>query len=250
MVEEITDIHTLAEACHGDPYPLWAAQGFRKGGRAWSAGGAVAVAAPRACARDRIVLSGDHKGAAELAALALEEMGTGFRPQGDLALVRSVMRQLPWLRFTQAFGWMDTSEVPREAASGAEWLGEVEWPEVAELLTRANPDSYARVGMDGVSRWAGCRAGGALVAVAADAWSSPEVGFISGVGTDPALRGQGLGRKVCALVAGDLLETRPLVALLVDADNDPAIALYRRLGFTLRIVASCRVDAEGRPGAR
>ena len=242
-MEEITDIGSLAEACQGDPYPLWAAQGFNHGARAWSAQGAVAVASPQACARDRIVLSGELEGASRLVAPALEEMGMGFRPQGDLALVRSLLEQLPWLRLIEEFGWMDTSSVPPGISAGAEWITEAGWPEVSELLARANPDSYAQVGMDGVGRWAGYRDGARVASVAADAWSSAEVGFISGVGTDPALRGQGFGAKVCALVAEDLLGTRPRVALLVDADNDPAIALYRRLGFRFRPVASCRARA-------
>ncbi len=246
MAEELADIPSLAEACAGDPYLLWAAQGFTKGARAWTAHGAVAVASPRACARDRIVLAGDPGGAAKLAALALEEMGATFRPQGDASLVREVLARMPWLAFVEEFGWMDARAVPRDAGGGAQWLPEADWPEVANLLARANPSSYAQVGMEGVRRWAGSRANGALAAVAADAWSSCEVGFISGVGTDPAARGRGLGRQVCTLVASDLLETRPLVALLVDGDNDPAITLYRRLGFGLRVVASCRVPTPER----
>ena len=240
VVEEITDDQSLAEACAGDPYLLWAAQGFAPGVRAWSANGAVAVASPRACARDRIVLAGEPEAAAGLAALALEEMGVTFRPQGDAALVREILARLPWLRLVEEFGWMDARAVPGEAASGAEWIPESGWGEVAELLTRANPGSYAQVGMEGVARWAGSRRAAALAAVAADAWSCDEVGFISGVGTDPALRGQGLGRQVCALVTAELLQTRPVVALLVDADNDAAIALYRGLGFRWRAVASCQ----------
>ena len=240
MAEEITEIHSLAEACGADPYLLWAAQGFAPGVRAWSVQGAVAVASPRVCARDRVVLSGEPEGAAQLAALALEEMGSGFRPQGDATLVRAVLARLPWLRLVEEFGWMQTRAVPGDAASGAEWIPRTGWAEVAELLARANPSSYAQVGMDGVSRWAGSRTAGALAAVAADAWSSAAVGFIAGVGAAPALRGRGFGRQVCARVASDLLETRPLAALLVDADNAAAIALYRGLGFGWRSVASCQ----------
>jgi len=53
------------------------------------------------------------------------------------------------------------------------------------------------------------------------------------VGVDPAERGTGLGRAL-TLIGLRYLRHRglPDAMLYVDADNAPAIALYRRLDFT------------------
>lgn len=73
-----------------------------------------------------------------------------------------------------------------------------------------------------------------LVAVAAEAWSVPEIGFLAGVATRPQARGRGLAASVCAFVTNELLAGRQRVALVADYWNSAAIATYRRLGFTLR----------------
>ena len=50
--------------------------------------------------------------------------------------------------------------------------------------------------------------------------------------THPAVRGQGLARRLCAALLGQAGAAGARVAYLqVEADNAPARALYRRLGF-------------------
>ncbi|WP_061289983.1 GNAT family N-acetyltransferase [Herbidospora cretacea] len=131
----------------------------------------------------------------------------------------------------------------RPSAPEAAWLldpgaGE----EVARVLAVANPDAYARPGMPGISRWAGIRdAAGRLVTVGADAWSAPAVGFIGGVATLPEARGSGLAGVICRFLTGALLARHGRVSLMVDDVNAAALAVYRRLGYTRRLVAASRV---------
>ena len=62
------------------------------------------------------------------------------------------------------------------------------------------------------------------------------------VGVDPAEQGSGLGRLLTAVglrhLAGTVADGRPLdeVLLYVDADNVPAVRVYRRLGFDVATV--------------
>jgi predicted GNAT family acetyltransferase len=63
---------------------------------------------------------------------------------------------------------------------------------------------------------------------------SPEVaGFMSlaGTWTDPAWRRRGLGARLVAFVAQDILRCDCKAHLVVDDDNLAAIALYRSVGF-------------------
>ncbi|GIF08156.1 GNAT family N-acetyltransferase [Actinoplanes siamensis] len=90
-------------------------------------------------------------------------------------------------------------------------------------------------------RWAGLRDdGGRLVAVAADAWSTVETGFLAGVTTRPDARGRGLAADLCAFATDELLAGRERVALLADYTNVPAVRTYQRLGFRIRRVAAAR----------
>ncbi len=57
---------------------------------------------------------------------------------------------------------------------------------------------------------------------------------ISGVYTPPALRGQGIARRALAELCARALQRARRVCLFVNDFNAPALALYKRLGFTLR----------------
>jgi GNAT superfamily N-acetyltransferase len=220
---------SVLDACD-DPLVRWAAQALTSGGAAWEHNGAVAVHAPSLTRRRRLVLTGPAEGVASL--LAAHGRGVELRPlmSRSLALEVAPLMPSPWVE-DKPFGWMDRSgtlDPPAEAC----WLSTTDG--VTPLLQAAMPDSWAWPGETGVRRWAGVHAGDTLVATAAEAWSSVDVGFMMGVAVHPSHAGQGLGLRVCQFVASSLLSLYGTCALFVDNSNAPAIALYRKLGFTYR----------------
>ncbi|TQS17225.1 GNAT family N-acetyltransferase [Microbispora hainanensis] len=228
---------------------------MRPGVRAWAYGEAVAVASPEASRRDRLVVRGPAAQAAPLVRHALAECGPSYRPLGDAELIERLIEAVPELELAGHFSWMGTEKLapPRpevtspEVTSGqgtgpegaASWLADTAAPEVTALLAAASPGSYAVPGLPRVRRWAGVRDGsGALLAVAADAWSAPTVGLLAGVATAEPARGRGLGERVCRFVAAALIAEHGRAALMVDDWNRAAIVVYERLGFARRRVAA------------
>jgi GNAT superfamily N-acetyltransferase len=200
----------------------------------------VAVAAPNLSKRDRLSVVGPAEDAAGLVRDVLAEVGPSYRPFGDEQLLRELSERVPGLKFSAAFGWMDTAEVP-EVTTTAAWMEGDDG--VEELLAEASPGSYAWPGLPAVRRWAALTgADGELLSIAADAWSAPEVGFIAGVATRPDARGKGLSRQVCGFVTAELVKRHGQAALMVDRTNEAAIAVYRRLGYTYRPVAAASLE--------
>lgn len=60
---------------------------------------------------------------------------------------------------------------------------------------------------------------------------TPQAAQIAGVYVPPAFRNQGIARRALAELCARLLERSEAACLFVNAGNDPAIAVYRRLGF-------------------
>lgn len=242
----LTTAAEVVSAAGGDLMMRWAAQGLRPAVRAWADGDAVVVATPALSLRDRLAVFGPVPAVAKLVTAVLPEVGPAYRPFGDEALVRGLADRLPAVRFAAAFGWMDTTgPVPAPTNRATRWLTDDDTPAIVALLAAAAPDSYAQPGIPGVTRWAGLHDGtgaGRLAAVTADAWSSPDVGFLAGVATRPDARGNGYAEQCCRLVAATLLTTRPQVALMVNTDNTPARTLYTRLNFHYRPVAAARFN--------
>ena len=79
----------------------------------------------------------------------------------------------------------------------------------------------------------GIRVGGRLVAAAGTHVVSPEarLGVVGNVMTQLEYRGRGYATAVTGAVTGELLRSCDQVALNVRADNPPALAAYRRLGY-------------------
>jgi GNAT superfamily N-acetyltransferase len=127
------------------------------------------------------------------------------------------------------------ARVPRqdavEALSGADVPDEIN-----ALLDLAMPDSTVRPGDPGEPRWYGIRENGVLVACAADRSgrrpTPAPVGVVGGVAVHPDHRGRGYGAAVSAALTSALFERYDLVTLGVWPDNEPAIRIYRRLGYT------------------
>jgi GNAT superfamily N-acetyltransferase len=223
----------VQDAC-ADPLIRWAAQALSAGGAAWEHRGAVAVHAPALTRRRRLVLSGPAEGVASL--LAAHGRGTNLRPLMERPLAHEVaaLMPTPWVE-DKPFGWMDRTGTLAPPPD-AHWLSTTDG--VEPLLRAALPESWAWPGEKGVRRWAGVHVNDTLVATAAEAWSSADVGFMMGVAVHPSHTGQGLGRRVCQFVASSLLSLYGTCALFVENYNAPAIALYRKLGFAYRDVTT------------
>jgi GNAT superfamily N-acetyltransferase len=235
---------TAALPASHDPLCRWAAQDLT-GVRVFTNGPATAIASPGLHRRDRLVVHGPAEAAIPLVRDVLREVGPAYRPLGDRELIDALVAALPGLRPVAAFGWMDRTRPLPGTAGRAAWLPPAADDEIAALLDAAFPGSYAHPAHPGVRRWAGLRdpRTGHLAAIAADAWSAPTVGFIAGVATLPAARGQGLGRAVCSYAIAETLTAYGTAALIVDDDNAPALRLYRTLGLAYRPLGAAAVSA-------
>ncbi|WP_217554755.1 GNAT family N-acetyltransferase [Streptomyces sp. GbtcB6] len=201
--------------------------------RVFRYGTATAVAAPALSGRDRIAVAGAPEDALPLVRDVLAEVGPAYRPFGRSELIDELVRATPGLvPGGRRFLWMETARRPADPAPGVAWLDERGEAAAAALFTGHFPDSYAQPGRPGVRRWAGVHDdSGSLLAVAADAWSAAGCGFMAGVVTRPEARGRGLAAAVSRFVVDALVRDHGRAALMVDAGNPAAIAVYGRVGM-------------------
>ena len=99
-----------------------------------------------------------------------------------------------------------------------------DWFEPAGFLVHDAPDG----GLDGFC-WTKVHPAGT------DEPDDPAMGEIYVIAADPAAHGTGLGRQLTLAGLDHLAERRgtPVGMLYVEADNAPAVGLYRALGFTV-----------------
>jgi GNAT superfamily N-acetyltransferase len=106
-------------------------------------------------------------------------------------------------------------------------------PQLALLVERnpaAETQGYSGLDVDRVPVWGGFEAD-RLVSVARIAVQLPAVWIVSGVFTDPAYRGRGLGREVTAAATDEALAAGARAALYARVDNAPAQTIYREIGY-------------------
>ncbi|QKW23522.1 GNAT family N-acetyltransferase [Kitasatospora sp. NA04385] len=256
---ELTTEERLRAATDDDSVLLWAAQGLTGGARAWARGRAVAVTTPALSGRDRIAVRGPLADLLPLLDDLLALVGPSYRPFGDAGLLAELCAHRGGLEPLGSFGWMQRTAASLPLLDGdggdggdgggggggdgggdrrptARWLAPGELDEAAELIDRYFPASHAHPHRPGVRAWAGVRdEEGRLTALAADAWPAPSVGLLAGVVSDPVHgRGRGHAAAACRLVLAGILGRSTHAALMVDAWNEPAIGLYRRLGLEHR----------------
>jgi ribosomal protein S18 acetylase RimI-like enzyme len=106
-------------------------------------------------------------------------------------------------------------------------------PELRELYAAAYPDNYFVPRMLETGKYFGYREGGRLVAVTGVHVDSDEqkIAVLGNIATYPDFRGRGLAGRLTAHLLRELVAESKLVSLNVKADNTPAIACYKRLGF-------------------
>ncbi|WP_271300429.1 GNAT family N-acetyltransferase [Sphingomonas sp. CV7422] len=127
------------------------------------------------------------------------------------------------------------AETPVAAAddAGILPLGEDDAAEMLALATLTRPGPFFRR-THRFGGFVGMRSGGRLVAMAGTRLALPGFREISGVCTHPDHRGGGKAARLIASVATAIRAAGDVPFLTSYADNDGAIALYRRLGFTPR----------------
>ncbi|WP_242138539.1 GNAT family N-acetyltransferase [Sphingomonas sp. TREG-RG-20F-R18-01] len=122
-------------------------------------------------------------------------------------------------------------------------LGDADAGEMLDLATLTAPGPFfAKTHLQG--GYIGVRRGGRLVAMAGERMKVPGFSEISAVCTHPDYRGQGFARALMEAVLVPLLERGEGVFLHSYADN-PAVALYRALGFEVRREMTYTVVARG-----
>ena len=249
----IDDHDEMVALCGGDTLCLWAAQGPDGGSRAWVSddGRGFAVAGAGISLRDRLTVRGPAEAVVPLVRDVLPQAGPTFRPLGDPDVVRALVDEVPGLVIGKPFGWMHSAGPARvtpadrhgRASGAARWLADAELDEATVLLEKAFPDSNAMPGVPGVERWAGIHDDtGRLAALAALAWSAPDVGLIAGVAVHPDAQGRGLGRAVCDFILSAALARHGNAGLMVDEWNQTAIRLYQGLGMRYRPVLAAYVS--------
>jgi predicted GNAT family acetyltransferase len=111
-------------------------------------------------------------------------------------------------------------------------LGDEDAPEMLALATLTAPGPFfAATHLQG--GYIGVRRAGRLVAMAGERMKVPGLSEVSAVCTHPDFRGQGFARALMEAVIAPLIAGGEGVFLHSYADN-PAVALYRALGFETR----------------
>ncbi len=126
-----------------------------------------------------------------------------------------------------------TRETFRPAAGEAVRLGGADVPEVNRLYSAEGGATAYRHSHLAEGIYYGSLVERRLVAIAGTHAVSPAEGVavVGNVFTHPQYRKRGLSNIVTSAVTKELLETCPLVVLTVETGNDPAVAVYRRLGY-------------------
>jgi GNAT superfamily N-acetyltransferase len=127
----------------------------------------------------------------------------------------------------------DTFQPPEAVA---ERLAVRDIPEINRLYSLEGGPTYYRPAHLEEGVYYGVYQNGRLASIAGThAVSELEgVAVVGNVFTHPRYRGTGLATAATGAVTAELLERCPLVALTVEEANEPAVAVYKRLGYTAK----------------
>ncbi|MGW4382613.1 GNAT family N-acetyltransferase [Kitasatospora sp. NPDC004531] len=121
--------------------------------------------------------------------------------------------------------------LPRQAPDIVE-LGPADVPEMLALVERTRPGPFHTRTIE-LGTYLGIRENGALVAMAGERLKPPGWTEVSAVCTAPEARGRGHAATLITALLHRITDRGERPFLHVTAEN-PALALYERLGFTIR----------------
>jgi len=182
-------------------------------------------------------------------------LGRALFADGDTAAVDAVLSLHPGPRFT--FGSLRpehrtaferhfilghpqkmvrmtvTGETFLPAEGPAERLSARDIPEINRLYSMEGGPTYYRPSHLEEGAYYGVYQNGRLASIAGTHVVSPAEGVavVGNVFTHPRYRGKGFAAATTGAVTAELLEHCPLVVLTVEETNDPALSVYRRLGY-------------------
>jgi ribosomal protein S18 acetylase RimI-like enzyme len=112
-------------------------------------------------------------------------------------------------------------------------LGPADAAEMLDLASRTKPGPFEHRTRE-LGAYVGYRVDGRLVAMAGERFRPPGYTEVSAVCTDPDFRGRGFAERAIRTVAAGIV-ARGEVPFLHVATENPAVALYERLGFRTRV---------------
>jgi predicted GNAT family acetyltransferase len=112
-------------------------------------------------------------------------------------------------------------------------LGVADGPEMLALANVTQPGPFGPRTIE-LGHYIGIRRQGALVAMAGERMRLDGFTEISAVCVEPAYRGHGFAAELVRSLASSIAARSEIPFLHVFSSNHAAIALYRKLGFTLR----------------
>jgi ribosomal protein S18 acetylase RimI-like enzyme len=246
-VVDVSDVAVIERALRGDvalhlyelgdldPFFFPLTQWFGLGDRA----------APRALALlyhglgDATLLVLATEARADAAAALLDGLWSRLPPRfyahlspGLLARVPPEFRSEPHGRHLK-MALRDPSRLARVDATGVLPLGVAHEAELRDFYARAYPDNWFDPRMLETGQYRGIRVDGRLACVAGvHVYSARQrVAALGNVATAVEARGRGLARRAVAALCESLRATVDTIGLNVAADNAPALACYRALGF-------------------
>jgi ribosomal protein S18 acetylase RimI-like enzyme len=127
----------------------------------------------------------------------------------------------------------DPGLLPRMPEEATIPLGPADADDMLALAEAAKPGPFGRDTV-ALGRYLGVRRAGRLVAIAGERFRLPGFTELSGIGTAPEARGQGLASALTLGLARAVFARGEIPFLHVFPENRPAVGVYGRLGFRTR----------------
>jgi ribosomal protein S18 acetylase RimI-like enzyme len=119
-------------------------------------------------------------------------------------------------------------------------LGAADVADMMALVEKTKPGPF-EVRTHELGKYLGIRMGGQLIAMAGERMHLDGYTEISAVCCHPAYRGRGYAHDLVVALSQSIFVRGEVPILHVSSENQPAIALYKKLGFTLRRLARMHV---------